>query len=70
VLFHYLDSLEEREFDAPFIAMLRALRYFDIHFLHGAFEDTGLWFLTGCMLVSGLLASRCRVGNTRNEEKA
>jgi MFS transporter, ACS family, tartrate transporter len=34
--------------------------------------DTGLWFLTGCMLVSGLLATRCRVGNTRknNEEKA
>jgi len=35
---HYLDSLEEREFDAPFIALLRALGYFDIHFLHGTFE--------------------------------
>jgi hypothetical protein len=30
--------LEEREFDAPFIALLRALGYFDIHFLHGTFE--------------------------------
>src|SRR5260370_29771612 len=38
VVEHYLDSLEEREFDAPFIALLRALGYFDIHFLHGAFE--------------------------------
>jgi hypothetical protein len=34
----YLDSLEEREFDAPFIALLRALGYWDIHFLHGSFE--------------------------------
>jgi hypothetical protein len=38
VVERYLDSLEEREFDAPFIALLRALGYFDIHFLHGAFE--------------------------------
>ena len=38
VVEHYLDSLEEREFDAPFIVLLRALSYFDIHFLHGAFE--------------------------------
>jgi hypothetical protein len=38
VVEHYLNSLEEREFDAPFIALLRALGYFDIHFLHGAFE--------------------------------
>src|SRR5438445_174588 len=34
----YLDTLEEREFDAPFIGLLRANGYFDIHFLHGAFE--------------------------------
>src|SRR5439155_15443016 len=34
----YLDSVEEREFDAPFIALLRALGYRDIHFLHGPFE--------------------------------
>ena len=34
----YLDTLEEREFDAPFIALLRALGFWDIHFLHGSFE--------------------------------
>ncbi len=38
VVGRYLDSLEEREFDAPFIALLRALGYWDIHFLHGPFE--------------------------------
>ena len=27
VVGRYLDSLEEREFDAPFIALLRALGY-------------------------------------------
>lgn len=35
---NYLDSVEEREFDAPFIALLRSMGYWDIHFLHGAFE--------------------------------
>jgi hypothetical protein len=34
----YLDTLGEREFDAPFIALLRALGFDDIHFLHGPFE--------------------------------
>jgi hypothetical protein len=34
----YLDSLTEREFDAPFIALLRLQGYTDIHLLHGAFE--------------------------------
>jgi len=34
----YLDSLEEREFDTPFMALLRALGFSDIHLLHGAFE--------------------------------
>lgn len=34
----YLDSLEEREFDAPFMALLRALGFWDIHLLHGPFE--------------------------------
>ncbi|MEK7994496.1 MAG: hypothetical protein AAB403_11895 [Planctomycetota bacterium] len=34
----YLDTLEEREFDAPFIALLRSLGFRDIHFLHGSFE--------------------------------
>lgn len=38
VLGNYLDTLTEREFDAPFLAMLRARGYYDIHFLHGAFE--------------------------------
>ena len=38
VIGNYLDSVEEREFDAPFIALLRAMGYWDIHFLHGSFE--------------------------------
>jgi MFS transporter, ACS family, tartrate transporter len=28
--------------------------------------ETGLWFLTGCMLISGLLATRIRVGNSKD----
>lgn len=38
VIGSYLDSLEEREFDAPFMALLRSLGFHDIHFLHGTFE--------------------------------
>lgn len=40
LLGEYLDSLDgrEREFDAPFIALLRASGYTDIHFTHGQFE--------------------------------
>jgi hypothetical protein len=34
----YVDSLTEREFDAPFIALLRLHGFTDIHFLHGPFE--------------------------------
>src|SRR5258708_32370933 len=34
----YVDSLREREFDAPFIALLRLQGFTDIHFLHGSFE--------------------------------
>jgi len=34
----YLDSLEEREFDTPFMALLRAQGFWDIHLLHGPFE--------------------------------
>jgi hypothetical protein len=34
----YVDSLTEREFDAPFIALLRLHGFTDIHFLHGSFE--------------------------------
>ena len=38
VLGDFLDTLGEREFDAPFMAILRRLGFYDIHFLHGAFE--------------------------------
>lgn len=38
VLGNYLDNIEEREFDEPFIAVLRANGFRDIHFLHGRFE--------------------------------
>jgi hypothetical protein len=38
VIGNYIDSLTEREFDAPFIALLRLHGFADIHFLHGAFE--------------------------------
>ena len=38
VIGSYLDELSEREFDAPFMALLRALDFTDIHFLHGSFE--------------------------------
>jgi hypothetical protein len=38
VIGSYLDTLEEREFDTPFIALLRGLSFTDIHFLHGSFE--------------------------------
>jgi restriction endonuclease len=34
----YLDSVEEREFDVPFMALLRAMGFSDVHFLHGAQE--------------------------------
>jgi hypothetical protein len=35
---NYLDSLTEREFDAPFMALLRLKGFTDVHLLHGAFE--------------------------------
>jgi len=35
---NYIDSLTEREFDTPFMALLRLHGFTDIHFLHGAFE--------------------------------
>ncbi len=34
----YVNSLNEREFDAPFMALLRLQGFMDIHFLHGSFE--------------------------------
>jgi hypothetical protein len=38
VIGNYIDSLTEREFDAPFMALLRLHGFVDIHFLHGSFE--------------------------------
>src|SRR5271155_5769467 len=38
VIGSYVDSLTEREFDVPFLALLRLHDFTDIHFLHGAFE--------------------------------
>ncbi len=38
VIGSYLKSLEEREFDFPFMALLRAQGFSDIHFLHGSYE--------------------------------
>lgn len=38
VIGNYIDSLTEREFDAPFLALLRLQDFTDIHFLHGTFE--------------------------------
>lgn len=34
----FLDSLSEREFDAPLLALLAAQGFTDIHFIHGSFE--------------------------------
>jgi hypothetical protein len=34
----YLNDLEEREFDVPFVALLRALGFLDNHHLHSPFE--------------------------------
>lgn len=34
----FLETLTEREFDAPLLAILSARGFTDIHFLHGAFE--------------------------------
>ncbi|GAB3584714.1 hypothetical protein GCM10027406_31590 [Leifsonia lichenia] len=38
VVENFLDSLTEREFDAPLLALLSAQGFTDIHFIHGAFE--------------------------------
>ncbi|KAA2262853.1 hypothetical protein F0L68_11540 [Solihabitans fulvus] len=34
----FLDTVTEREFDAPLLALLAARGFTDVHFLHGAFE--------------------------------
>jgi hypothetical protein len=38
VVGNFLDSLSEREFDAPLLALLSSQGYYDIHYLHGSFE--------------------------------
>jgi len=38
VLGDYLDSISERNFDFPFMALLRAQGFYDIHFTHGQVE--------------------------------
>lgn len=38
VVEHFLDRVTERDFDAPFIALLRKLGFTDIHYLHGQYE--------------------------------
>src|SRR5687767_14184242 len=38
VVANFLDGLDERGFDAPFMALLRARGFRDVHFLHGPFE--------------------------------
>ncbi|WP_156425574.1 MULTISPECIES: hypothetical protein [unclassified Mycobacterium] len=35
---NFLDSLSEREFDAPLLAILANQGFYDIHFIHGGFE--------------------------------
>jgi hypothetical protein len=34
----FLDAVSEREFDAPFMALLRAMGFYDVHFTHGSVE--------------------------------
>jgi hypothetical protein len=38
VVEHFLDHASEREFDAPFIALLLKLGFGDVHYLHGQYE--------------------------------
>lgn len=38
VVENFLDSVTEREFDGPLLAILAARGYEDVHFIHGAFE--------------------------------
>src|SRR5207244_5335605 len=38
VLGNFVDSVTEREFDTPFMAMLSAQSFYDVHFVHGPFE--------------------------------
>lgn len=38
VIESYIDTLREREFDAPFNAILHGLDFYDVHCIHGTFE--------------------------------
>lgn len=38
VVENFLNSLSEREFDAPLLAILASQGFYDIHFIHGGFE--------------------------------
>jgi hypothetical protein len=38
VVANFIDSVGEREFDAAFLALLRARNFYDIHFTHGQYE--------------------------------
>ncbi len=38
VVDHYLQSVTEREFDAPLMALLVSRNFYDIHKIHGTFE--------------------------------
>lgn len=38
VVKNFLNSLSEREFDAPLLAILASQGFYDIHFIHGGFE--------------------------------
>ena len=38
VLERWIDGLQERRFDTPFLIMLRASGFYDIHFTHGSYE--------------------------------
>jgi hypothetical protein len=38
VVANFVEAVSEREFDAPFMALLRARDFYDIHFTHGNYE--------------------------------
>jgi len=38
VIEHFLDNVTEREFAVPFMALLRARRFTEVHYLHGQYE--------------------------------
>src|SRR4051812_43203654 len=38
IVANFVDTVSERGFDAPFLALLRARGFYDIHFMHGGYE--------------------------------